>query len=325
MKTLRMGDPHVKITNLEESEKLMQFVLETARLHNVDTIELLGDLFDTMSIIRLEVLEFWRVWLWKLSQEFITIVLVGNHDQSGNRNSPQHSLSSFVMLNPDRLWIIERAALIVGIGYLPYIHDNDTFVKEANTLAELGAKFLVSHTEYAGSQFDNGMYAPHGVNPDLIDTRLEKLLSGHVHTEQEFGRVIYPGTARWASVSDANKRKGIWIYEHDLTGSMIGREFLSTGGVVEPIVAIAWKEGEPTPQLADGARISVEMIGTSAWIAQNKDLLKGKASIKTKITDSKKTETRKASLNLEDYLRNTLVSTMDREALVALAKEMGLV
>lgn len=325
MKILRIGDPHVKPANIEESERLMEFIFAQAKHFNVDVIEILGDLFDTMSIIRLEVLEFWRKWLVKFSEEFKVIVLVGNHDQSGNMSSNQHALSSFVNMNPGKLIIVDRPLILESIGYLPFIRNNDEFVSQANLLAAGGARFLVSHTEYAGSKFDNGMYAPHGVDPDKIDPRLTTLLSGHVHTEQEFGRVIYPGTARWASASDANKRKGIWLYEHSDQGTMASRGFISTESVCVPIVSIEWKEGDPQPEFPTNAKVSVELIGTSNWIQQQKAVLKGQVSIRTKITDSKRVENRKAGLSLEEYIKNSYVSTMDKEQLIALAKEMGIV
>lgn len=324
MKLLRVGDPHVKPSNLEESERLLQFVLETARAQGVGAIELLGDQFHTHAILRLEVVEFWRKWLRALSEEFSTIVLVGNHDQSGNHNSDMHALSVFVSMNPGKLLIVEKPALVQGIGYLPYIHDNAVFVKEANGLADLGAKFLVSHTTYAGSKYDNGMYAPDGVDPDLIDVKLSKLLSGHVHTEQEYGRVIYPGTARWDTASDANKRKGIWVYTHDNDGSYISRDFISTENVCVPLVSVEWHEGQPEPRFQDGARVSVELIGTSNWINQQKVNLKTKCSIRTRITDSKRAENRKTGKNLLDYISGTFISTASKDRLIAFAKEIGL-
>lgn len=86
-KVLRVGDPHAKINNLEEMSKLMDFVLETARLHKVSQIEILGDLFHTHAVLRLEVQEFWAKYIGLLSHHFPTIILVGNHDLSGNYNS----------------------------------------------------------------------------------------------------------------------------------------------------------------------------------------------------------------------------------------------
>ena len=61
MKILRVGDPHVKPNNLKEfREALMRFALSEAIARKVDVLEILGDLFDTHSIVRLEVLEFWQ-------------------------------------------------------------------------------------------------------------------------------------------------------------------------------------------------------------------------------------------------------------------------
>lgn len=328
MKVLRVGDPHVKPSNIDESELFLQFILDKARELKVDTIEILGDLFHTHAIIRLEVLEFWHKWLWKLSEEFVTIVLVGNHDIGGDLSSDSHSLSVFVGLNPDKLHIIERPAMIQGIGYLPYIHDNATFIKEANTLAELGAKVLVSHTTYQGSKFENGFYAPDGVDPEQVGFTL--MISGHVHARQRFvtnkGQVvIYPGTGRWDTASDANQEKGLWLVDHAEDGSIAFEEFLDTKEVCSPIVSVTVREGEELPEIPDGTRMRVELIGSSDWIAKQKMALKGRASISTKITDKAKLESRKSGTTLEYFLQNVYVSTMDRENLLKVAKELGLV
>ena len=323
-KALRVGDPHVKPSNIDESERLLEFVLSKARDLNVDKIEILGDLFHTHAIVRLEVLEFWRKWLPLLADEFQTIVLVGNHDLSGNSHSSAHALSVFINIH-ERLFIIQAPVKIGSIGYMPYIHENSEFIVAANNLADQGATFLVSHTTYAGSKYDNGMYAPDGVDPDLIDSRLTGLLSGHVHAEQQYGRVIYPGTARWDTASDANKRKGIWLFDHDPSGALLGSDFIGTEAVCVPLISLEWREGDPVPVLPEGARISVELIGTSNWISQQKGSLKGLASIRTKVTDSKKAENRKSGNSLSEYLQNTFVSTMDRQRLLTFAKEIGLV
>ena len=323
-KVLRVGDPHVKPSNIDESERLLEFVLSKARDLNVDKIEILGDLFHTHAIVRLEVLEFWRKWLPLLADEFQTIVLVGNHDLSGNSHSSAHALSVFINIH-ERLFIIQAPVKIGSIGYMPYIHENSEFIVAANNLADQGATFLVSHTTYAGSKYDNGMYAPDGVDPDLIDSRITGLLSGHVHAEQQYGRVIYPGTARWDTASDANRRKGIWVFEHEASGALLGSEFIGTETVCVPLISLEWREGDPAPALPEGARISVELIGTSNWISQQKGSLKGLASIRTKVTDSKKAENRKAGNSLSEYLQNTFVSTMDRQRLLTFAKEIGLV
>ena len=59
MMKLLLGDPHVKKSNLEESQKLMNFVIDVAVSRKVDSIEILGDLFHTHAVKRLEVEDFW--------------------------------------------------------------------------------------------------------------------------------------------------------------------------------------------------------------------------------------------------------------------------
>src|SRR5271154_1096110 len=93
LKILRIGDPHAKINNLDEMGRLMDFVLQTAMTHQPERIELLGDLFHTHAVLRLEVQQFWAKYLALLSKHFYTVVLVGNHDLSGNYNSTFSSLS----------------------------------------------------------------------------------------------------------------------------------------------------------------------------------------------------------------------------------------
>lgn len=329
MKVLRIGDPHVKVSNLEESEKLLSFVLEQAKLHKVDQIEILGDLFHTHAILRLEVLESWNRWLWALSQEVFTLVLVGNHDQSGNHFSDSHALSVFTALNPDKLLIVDRPALINKIGYLPYIHDNAKFIAEANTLVGLGARAIVSHTTYQGSQYENGFYAPDGVDPVSINAPL--LISGHIHSRQRFKtstgqEVIYPGTARWDTSSDANQPKGLWLVEHDTDGMIVKEEFLDTSKVCTPIIAITLTESQDIPAWPAGARVSVELVGSSDWVAKTKTKLKGTCSIKTKITDTKKLESRKSGRSLEDYIKSVYVtSSVDPQKLFEYMRGIGLV
>src|SRR4051812_35415302 len=100
MKIIRVGDPHVKINNLEDSRKLMDFVLQKANELQPDRIELLGDLFHNHAVVRIEVLNFWDNVLTQLSNSFQTVVLVGNHDQTGDYASQQHALSTLKRINP---------------------------------------------------------------------------------------------------------------------------------------------------------------------------------------------------------------------------------
>jgi DNA repair exonuclease SbcCD nuclease subunit len=322
MKILRLGDPHVKPNNIKESDALMVFVFNKCKELKVDRLEILGDLADTHSILRLEVLEFWQNWIRKLSKNKIqTIILRGNHDVGGDYSNDYSWLHVFGHL--ENITIVIDPIEFQGIGYMPYIHDNKEFVEKANELAKY-SKVLVSHTTYQGSKYDNGMYAPDGVDPDLLDPSFTSLITGHVHSEQEFGRVWYPGTARWLSKSCANRRKGIWLCEHADDGTLLSKEFISTESVCTPIISLNWKEGQEKPVIPANAKVDIELIGSSEWVTKTKKELIGSVSVSSKITDTKKSKERKSGKSLYEFLSKHY-ETNKREKLISYMKGLDLV
>ncbi len=325
MKILFLGDPHVMAGNIEESERLLQFTLESAIKNEVDLIILPGDLAHTHAILRVEVLTFWLKWLPRLAEHFKVIVLVGNHDMRNNEDGTTHGLSAFNHMGIDNLNIVQSPVVIDGIGYLPYIHNNVEFVEQANAL---DTKTIVSHTTYEGAKFENNFYAPDGVNPEDLNATL--MISGHIHcrnrlTTSKRQIVAYPGTGRWLTASDANQLKGLWLANIDPNGSILSEEFLDTSHVCTPILSLEWKEGSDQPEFPKNAKISMELVGSSDWVSKRKSELKGTCSIKTKITDPKKTENRKAGNSLQDYLQNVYKVGSDKSKLLEFLKELKIV
>lgn len=326
MKILRVGDPHIRPSNLAEAENLMEFIKKIIEGGKIDRLEILGDLFHTHAVVRLEVLLFWNKWLEIFSNMVDTIVLVGNHDMTGDYNSKDHSLEVFKRINNERLKIIDTPTTIGSFAYCPYIHTAEKFRDACIQLKSTGPKVLVCHSEFSGSQFENGFYSPHGFNPDEIP--FDTIISGHIHKEQIIagGKVDYPGTPKWDTASDANERKGVWLYEHDpVTGRVIQRDLISTAGVCTPIVSFVWIEGQEQPVIPENSRASVELVGSSDWISKKKSILKGKVSISSKFTDQKRKAERKVGNSLENYLLNMYDTKMDRTELIQFAKEIGIV
>jgi len=326
MRILRVGDPHIRPQNIPEAERLMEFVLKIVQGGKVDRLEIMGDLFHTHAVIRLEVLEFWDKWLQKFRDTVETIVLVGNHDMSGDFHSGSHALSVFKRLQNERLKIVDAPTAIGIFGYVPYIHGESAFKDAVRAVADSGAKVLCCHQTFSGSQYDNGFYAKDGINPDELP--FDTIISGHIHKEQVFanGKVDYPGTPKWDTASDANEKKGVWLYEHDnATGKVVSRDMIPTDKVCTPIVSFTWIEGQEMPEIPENARASIELIGSGDWVTAKKKSLKGKASIKTKITDKARRVERKASNSLENFLMTTYATSMDRQELLTYAKELGIV
>ena len=312
---------------MDESDALMCFIVDTLIKHKPDLIVILGDLFHNFAIVRTEILDFWKAWLDTLSESQPLIVMVGNHDlaNSGNDKYKSNALSVFQLMRKKNLHIIETAQVHGNIGYVPYMHDQEEFVRIANGLKEYGAKILVCHQDWSGSQYENGYYAPGGVDPDSLDYPL--IIGGHIHKRQRFGKVILPGTARWLTSSDANEPKGLWMVEHDdNTGLILNEEFLDTSGVCSPILKVSYEEGQPEPTIPDKARVTLSLVGSSVWVSAQKQKFKGKASISSKITDTKKTLVRKTGSGLEDFINNHFtVANVSRESVLKYMKELGIV
>jgi hypothetical protein len=321
LRILRCGDPHIRPNNLKESEALMDFVLSKAAEFKVDRLEILGDLMDTHAVVRLEVLEFWQKWFETLSiQKFKSIVLVGNHDVSGNYASEYSALHPFLSLENDNFKIVHAPYLDDIYGYLPYIHSNEEFVKKANELASIGAKVLVSHPNYKGAVYDNGMPITGAVDPDDLSEKLVHLIGGHIHTEIEIGRVWYTGNPRWMTKSCANKKKGIWLCNHDdVTGKITSKKFVSTETVCTPIISLVWKENEPKPEVQPNTNTDIELIGSSDWVTKQKLELKGLVTVSSKITDTKKSRERQSGRSLHEFLSHHY-QTDKREKLITYMK-----
>lgn len=321
---LRVGDPHVKVANIEESEKLVAFIADLAIKTSVNVIEILGDLFHTHAIMRLEVLDFWLYTLEHISDICEVRVLVGNHDLTGDSNTSISALDVFEKLNRKNLRIINTPRVEGVIGYCPYIHDNQKFVESANRLVDFGAKILVCHQTFSGAQYENGFYDPNGIDQTLLN--FPTIVSGHIHKQQKIGKVIYPGTPRWDTISDANQPKGVWIYSHDdVTGAILKEEFISTESVCQPILSFVFKEKDAiVPVFPSNAKVALELIGSFDWVSKQKEIFKGKASIKTKISDKIKLENRKSGLDLAQFVANYSTS-VDKNKLLQYMKELQLV
>lgn len=326
IKILRVGDPHVRPSNLDESNRLLSFVRDSVKHHKIDRLEILGDLNHTHAIVRSEVIRFWDFWLEDLSNIVETVVLVGNHDMENSLDSEKNTLIPFKRIKNDNLKIIEKPTIINNFGYLPYIHNNEEFIQKSLELKENGAQILICHAEFDGSKYDNGFYAPHGVSVEKIP--FGTVISGHIHTSQVLadGKIDYPGTPRWDSISDTNENKGIWVYVHDMeTGRVLNKELLSTSHVCIPIISLLWKEGEEQPDIPSKSRVTVELIGSSDWVSKQKSLLKNRVSIKSKITDRINKIKRSKSNSLENFILNDFNTKMDKKALFSYAKEIGII
>jgi DNA repair exonuclease SbcCD nuclease subunit len=285
---------------MKESTALISFVIDKAKEFDVDCVEILGDLFDTHSVIRSEVLDFWDMAFKILEMEGIsTRVMIGNHDQIGDKEREQSLNALNVFCNKYKFVnILNTTQVINGIIYIPHTSDPELFLKRT----QMGGKLLIAHQTFIGAEYESGFPAEDGIDIDSVPQ--EAIISGHIHKSQQIGKVFYPGAPRWLKSTDADTDKGIWLFEHNKENPAIYiKEFISTREVVTPIIKIVFKEGDEEPTLPDNAKVALELIGESSWIAKMRKKYKGKASIRAVPSDRKASSVDKSKLvDIEQFL-----------------------
>jgi DNA repair exonuclease SbcCD nuclease subunit len=334
MKILRIGDPHIKPSNLDEAENLLHFINDTILERQPDRVEILGDLFHTHAIVRLEVLEFWVEWLdVLLSHENIQFyVLRGNHDMANDQENSPSVNSVFKLIRKKNFHYCDNPHAEPKIdgpfAYVSYYGDHNKFIEVANNCAREGSKVLICHQTFDGSKYESGIWAPDGIDASKINFDL--IISGHIHTHQDMikdgKRIIYPGTPKWDTAADANEDKGIWMYEHDdVTGAIKSEELIRTAHVVTKIAKLTWIEGMPCEAIPSGCKVTVELIGSSSWVEVCSKSLKGTCQIITKVTDKTERTTRNAGKNFPDFVANKFQTDMDRIELLKYMKGLNIV
>ncbi|HLD91650.1 MAG TPA: metallophosphoesterase [Patescibacteria group bacterium] len=303
---LRVGDPHIKLTNLEEANRLMNYIFNVIFNENIDTIEFLGDLFHNHAVKRVEVETFWLTVFSKLSNSRLEniIVLVGNHDQIGSKEKELFNALNVFHGKWPNVHIINTPTIINNIAYAPYTKNHEKLLDDCVTLYNKGATtLLVAHQTFTGASYETGFYAEDAIEPNLIPQ--DKIISGHIHKGQQIGKCQYIGTPKWDTMADANSEKGIWIFDHNDDGSMISSKFISTANVVSPIYKYVIYEGQEVPELTNTARNYLEFHGKTSWITTMKKKYKEIASIKGVPTDRKTIQVSREGLyQLPEYLES---------------------
>lgn len=253
-KYLFVGDVHATVPELEDCKRLMDYVLKVAT-ENGATIVMLGDQYNNHEVLRVEVLNFWKEVFTALPKN--TRVLVGNHDQAG-AGSSQHAM----VAHSDQVTVVDKKECTSDVSFVPYIHDNEEFLSETKDIHGT----LVCHATFKGSKFENGFYAPDGIDPDLLSAT--NIISGHIHTPQTFGKVTYIGAPRWRNnITDANVAdRSIVLYEINPQECTLLKKF-STLGVCSKIHHLVDTAESPVELPADLGidRYKVDIHGTEEY------------------------------------------------------------
>ncbi len=274
---------HVKKDNIEESDRLIDFIIIKALAVSA-SIVFSGDQYNDHSIVHTAVLDFWKRTYFKLSAAGIkSYSLVGNHDLSSDyKHSPMYVHSDYTDV------VLEPKMISPSVGCIGYIKNHDDFGVKVMGLYNAGARLIFCHAEFDGASFDNGFYIPNGIKVSDFPTDLT-FVSGHIHSKQELTqngviRVYYPGTPRMLTRSDLSKEKTLMVID------TLNRYFgyiAVPADVCEPFRHIIVTSLADLESVTPSDRLYVDVKGTKDFINTILEKLPGNVKVRT-IPDTEK-------------------------------------
>jgi UDP-2,3-diacylglucosamine pyrophosphatase LpxH len=249
-KILFLGDPHLKITNFEQSVAFLKWSEEMANLYKPDIVCNLGDCFDTHAVVRSELLKEFNDHVIRLtSKGFKYWYVLGNHDQYKPKDAKYHTLQCFNI--PD-FTIFDKTTELEGITIVPYVAKYEDFPLQTQPIC-------ITHNTFIGA--DYGFKREDcGVNTDKVSADI--IISGHIHRRQTFGKVNYPGTPFACSANDVDQTKGILLFNtENYEQTFIESPFMRWRSVEFEVTAT-----NPIQNLHE--LLKVELNTTDKWIVK---------------------------------------------------------
>lgn len=281
---LHIGDWHQTVDELAEGERLAAFVLAKGQETGAKRIVLLGDQHHNHGLVHVRVQDFWlrTVAMWTTAG-FEVWMMRGNHDTDGVGSA--HALQAH--LHQPSVTVVDRPRIENGILYLPY-YDNETeFLAQCEF--HRTAHVVVCHQTFKGCLYENGIYAPDGFDLDKVPQ--PKVISGHIHRPQQFGKLWYPGAPRWRSASDANTARYVYLVDEALlsNSAYLYSDKFDTAEACSALLQYEVTPETALPEIPQGlARHLFDVRGPRAFIERTVKELKEsfpKARVRTFPTD----------------------------------------
>ena len=199
-KILFIGDPHLKINNLEQGLNFLNWINEITELYKPDVVCNLGDTFDSHAVLRAEMLTEFKYHVEKVTKICPYWYVLGNHDQSSPKSSKYHALQAY---NIPNLTVFDKITQLSGITIVPYVQTPADFPLKTN-------KIVITHNTFIGADY-GFKKEEYGVDADAVSAEI--IISGHIHKRQTFGKVTYPGTPYAYNANDIDEVKGVMLFD----------------------------------------------------------------------------------------------------------------
>lgn len=239
MKTMIVGDLHSMPSNLEDTGIILDLCKQHAKIHNVEAIIFLGDIFHTHAVVRQEPAHFVKRKVLAMTDLKIPIFLMaGNHDGQSPHSVETNSVRLvFGGMEDEGIFVVDtpEGHLYKNFFMVPFIGDNNQFVASCQKNPD---SILVCHQTVAGAYYENKQLAPGGVNQNLLPQKF--VIAGHIHMNQQVSKVFYPGTPRALTANEYNDSKGLWIFDSENYSWLM----VSTDDLVKRFIRYEVEEGK---------------------------------------------------------------------------------
>lgn len=193
---LAIGDPHFKVSNVRETDLMVEAIYRKAREYNPDIIIVLGDVLDRHETIHVSPLTRAIKFLGALMQIAPVYVLIGNHDLKNNRQflSDEHPFTALKYWG-HRMTVVDTTTVTIIKGqkfvFVPYVPPG-RFEEALNVCPGWqDATCIFGHQEFYGCQ----MGAIISEEGDVWPLTHPYVVTGHIHDYQEPQvNILYTGT-----------------------------------------------------------------------------------------------------------------------------------
>ena len=246
-KILFVGDMHVVPEEIEECQKLLDYTLSLA-IKNQAVVCFLGDQHHTHSIVRVEALRFWRKNFMAFKEKNIEVIaLVGNHDLSNANSLEEHAMLAY----EDLVCVVDSPKIIPAVNkhflFMPYYPNNQDFIEIVNRKFAENTHTLICHQTFNGAMYERGFYAKDGI--DVASIPQKTIISGHIHCYSRTDKLLYVGSPRWRTLSDANIDKNLFLISCSDDGVIQETERFSTEHVCRKILFLKEEDLSSQPNL----------------------------------------------------------------------------
>lgn len=201
---LVIGDLQFKLSNAEESELLVENVLDIVRQYCPDKVVILGDVLEDKSTIKLYPFNRAVKFIIKLASTSRVFLIIGNHDRPDHKvfMTDEHAFNALKYV--PNIVVIDKTYVEYPLVFVPYVETGR--FKEAIKDVDLSKTLII----FAHQEFENSIMSNRG---DPWPKEYPLVISGHIHSEKILqSNVMYVGSPMKHSFYD-NGGRCVYLFE----------------------------------------------------------------------------------------------------------------